>query len=51
MYRGLRAGEAIGVRTGFRADSLLGLMHPAPDVPNVEYWAEHGITLRDFADG
>jgi nucleoside-diphosphate-sugar epimerase len=50
LYRGLRAGEAIGVRTGFRADSLLGLMHPAPNVPNVEYWSEHGITLRDFAE-
>jgi nucleoside-diphosphate-sugar epimerase len=50
LHRGLRAGEAIGVYTGFRADSLLGLMHPAASVPNVEYWAEHGITLRDFAE-
>ncbi|HZZ97921.1 MAG TPA: NAD(P)-dependent oxidoreductase [Jatrophihabitantaceae bacterium] len=50
LYRGLRVGEAVGVRTGFRADSLLGLMHPAPDVPNVAYWAGQGITLRDFAE-
>jgi nucleoside-diphosphate-sugar epimerase len=50
LYAGLRGAEAVGVRVGFRADSLLGLMHPAPDVPNVGYWAEHGIELRDFAE-
>ena len=50
LYRALRAAEGIGVRAGFRADSLLGLMHPAPDVPHVEHWAECGITLRDLAD-
>ncbi len=50
VYRALRAAEGAGVRAGFRADSLLGLMRPAPDVPHVEHWAEHGISLRDFAD-
>ncbi|MGO9925047.1 MAG: NAD-dependent epimerase/dehydratase family protein [Mycobacterium sp.] len=49
LYRALRAGEAVGLRIGFRADSLLGLMHPAPDVPHVGYWAERAISLRDFA--
>ena len=49
LYRALRAGEAVGLRSGFRADSLLGLMHPAPNVPHVGYWAERGISLRDFA--
>jgi nucleoside-diphosphate-sugar epimerase len=49
LYRALRAAEAVGLRIGFRADSLLGLMHPAPDVPHVDYWAERGISLRDFA--
>jgi nucleoside-diphosphate-sugar epimerase len=49
LYRALRAAEAVGVRIGFRADSLLGLIHPAPDVPHVDYWAERGILLRDFA--
>ena len=49
LYRALRASEAVGVRIGFRADSLLGLMHPAPDVPHVDYWAEQGISLRGFA--
>ncbi|MGO9151949.1 NAD-dependent epimerase/dehydratase family protein [Mycobacterium sp.] len=50
LYRALRGGEAVGLRIGFRADSLLGLMHPAPDVPHVGYWAERGISLRDFAN-
>jgi nucleoside-diphosphate-sugar epimerase len=49
LYRALRAGEAVGLRIGFRADSLLGLMHPAPDVPHVGHWAERGISLQDFA--
>jgi nucleoside-diphosphate-sugar epimerase len=49
LYQALRASEAIGLRIGFRADSLLGLMHPAPDVPHVDYWATQGISLRDFA--
>ncbi len=48
LYCALRAGEAVGLRIGFRADSLLGLMHPAPNVPHVGYWAERGISLRDF---
>ena len=50
VYRALRAAEGIGVRAGFRADSLLGLMHPAPNVPYVDHWAKCGIALRDFAD-
>jgi nucleoside-diphosphate-sugar epimerase len=49
LYRALRTAEAVGLRTGFRADSLLGLIHPAPDVPHVDYWAQRGIVLRDFA--
>jgi nucleoside-diphosphate-sugar epimerase len=49
LYRALRSAEAVGLRIGFRADSLLGLMHPAPTVPDVGYWAERGISLRDFA--
>jgi nucleoside-diphosphate-sugar epimerase len=50
VYRALRAAEGVGVRAGFRADSLLGLMHPAPNVPHVDHWARCGIVLRDFAD-
>jgi nucleoside-diphosphate-sugar epimerase len=51
LHRALRATEAVGLRSGFRADSLLGLMHPAPNVPHVGYWAERSISLRDFAKG
>ncbi len=51
LYRGLRTAEAVGVRIGFRADSMLGLMHPAPNVPHVGYWAGRGISLRGFAAG
>lgn len=49
LYRALRTAEAVGLRIGFRADSLLGLMHPAPDVPHVDYWEQRGIALRGFA--
>jgi nucleoside-diphosphate-sugar epimerase len=49
LYRALRASEAAGVQIGFRADSLLGLMNPAPTVPHVDHWAQRGISLRDFA--
>ena len=50
VYRALCTAEAVGVRAGFRADSLLGLMNPAPDVPHVDYWAGCGIVLRDLAE-
>jgi nucleoside-diphosphate-sugar epimerase len=49
LYRALRASEAVGLRIWFRADSLLGLMHPAPTVPHVGHWTERGISLREFA--
>lgn len=50
LYRTLRAAEAAGLRAGFRADSLLGLMQPAPEVPEVSYWAERGVRLREFTE-
>lgn len=50
VYRALRAAEGVGVRAGFRADSLLGLIQPAPNVPHVDHWATCGFELRDFAD-
>lgn len=50
VYRALRAAEGAGVRAGFRADSLLGLTRPAPNVPHVDHWADCGIALRDFAN-
>jgi len=48
LYRALRAAEATGIRAPFRADSLLGLVQPAADVPHVGEWAARGIALRDF---
>jgi nucleoside-diphosphate-sugar epimerase len=48
LYRALRAAEAMGIRSPFRADSLLGLVQPAPEVPHVGDWAARGIELRDF---
>jgi nucleoside-diphosphate-sugar epimerase len=50
IYRALRAAEATGINAGFRADSMLGLISPAPEVPNAAYWAKRGIALRDFRD-
>ena len=48
LYRALRAAEVAGLRAPFRADSLLGLMQPAIEVPHVSHWAARGIALRDF---
>jgi nucleoside-diphosphate-sugar epimerase len=48
LYVGLRAFEGVGLRLNFRADSLIGLMQPAPDVPHVRYWEQRGIELRDW---
>lgn len=48
LYRALIAAEAAGIPMPFRADSMLGLMHPAAVVPNSQYWADLGISLRDF---
>jgi nucleoside-diphosphate-sugar epimerase len=46
LYWGLRAGELVHLRLPFRADSLLGLVHPAPSVPGVDQLASLGVTLR-----
>lgn len=48
LYRALNVAEGAGVPMPFRADSMLGLMYPAAEVPFVDYWAGLGITLRDF---
>jgi hypothetical protein len=48
LYWGLRLGELLRVPLPFRADSLLGLVHPAPSVPNFETLAALGIALRPF---
>lgn len=48
LYWGLRAGELLPVRLPFRADSLLGLVYPAPSVPGVDEAARLGIGYRAF---
>lgn len=49
LLRTLTATEKMGIRIGFRADSLVGLIRPACEVPHVDYWQTVGIPLRDFA--
>jgi nucleoside-diphosphate-sugar epimerase len=48
LHRVLCLGEAMGLRINFRADSVIGLMHPALEVPHVDHWRAVGILLRDF---
>jgi nucleoside-diphosphate-sugar epimerase len=48
LYAGLRLGELLRLPLPFRADSLIGLVHPAPTVPGVEDLARIGVTLRPF---
>lgn len=48
VYWGLRAAELVRVRLPFRADSLLGLVRPAPLVPGVEDLARLGVRLTPF---
>lgn len=47
-YAAMRAAERTGIPLPVRADSLLGLLRPAPDVPNVEQWSSIGVRLRAF---
>ncbi len=51
VYGTLRAGEALHVQLPFRADSLLGLVRPAPSVPGQDDLARLGVRLRRFAAG
>ena len=48
LYWGLRAAEGMRVRLPFRADSLLGLVRPAPSVPGADQLASLGVTFRPF---
>lgn len=46
VYVAMRLAEAMGLRLPLRADSVLGLVRPAPYVPNVELWARIGVHIR-----
>ncbi len=49
VYAGLRAGELAGVRLAFRADSLLGLVRPAPGLVGTDALTRLGVRVRPFA--
>ena len=48
-YAVLRASEVAGARMPFRADSLLGLARPAPEVPNQDMTRDLGLSFRPFS--
>jgi nucleoside-diphosphate-sugar epimerase len=47
-YGALRAGELLSIKMPVRADSLLGLIRPAPSVPNLDVLDNLGIALQPF---
>jgi nucleoside-diphosphate-sugar epimerase len=47
-FAALRAAEALGLPLPVRADSLLGLVRPAPLVANFEVLTRLGVALRPF---
>ncbi len=49
VYGALRAAEVLPVKLPVRADSLLGLVRPAPNVPNLECLDQLGVLLQPFA--
>lgn len=49
IYGALRALEVLPVALPVRADSLLGLVRPAPEVPNPDVLAQLGVAVRPFA--
>jgi nucleoside-diphosphate-sugar epimerase len=48
LYGTMRAAETLPVGLPVRADSLLGLARPAPDVPNIAELKALGVRLRAF---
>ena len=48
VYAALRTGELLRLPLPFRSDSLLGLVRPAPSVPNLEILGDLGVILRRF---
>ncbi|UCI25725.1 NAD-dependent epimerase/dehydratase family protein [Mesorhizobium sp. B2-8-5] len=47
----LKAAETLHVPLPFRSDSILGLVHPAAEVPGVEQLKQLGIEFRSFSLG
>lgn len=48
VYWAMRAAEAIRVPLPLRADSVLGLVRPARELPGVAEWAQRGMSFRPF---
>jgi nucleoside-diphosphate-sugar epimerase len=48
-YAMLRTAEIVGAHTPFRADSVLGLARPAPEVPNQSITRDMGLYFRPFS--
>lgn len=48
VYGSMRLAELAHLRLPLRADSLLGLMRPAPCVPHPEVWEQLGVPIRAF---
>jgi nucleoside-diphosphate-sugar epimerase len=48
-YGALRAAEVLPLPLPVRADSLLGLVRPAPNVPHLEVLDQLGVVLQPFA--
>jgi nucleoside-diphosphate-sugar epimerase len=51
VYAALRIAEFLHLSLPVRADSLLGLVRPAPRVPCLEALEVLGVTLRPFPEG
>lgn len=47
-YGSMRVAEVLGVPLPLRADSILGLVRPAPFVPGADHWAGLGVPVRAF---
>jgi nucleoside-diphosphate-sugar epimerase len=49
VYGALRVGELLRLPLPFRADSIHGLVHPAPGVPGIDEVRDLGIEFRAFS--
>ena len=49
VYGALRLAELLPVKLPVRADSLLGLVRPAPNVPHPEVLDRLGVATQPFA--
>jgi nucleoside-diphosphate-sugar epimerase len=49
-YGAMRVAEALRLSLPLRADSILGLVRPAPLVPKADLWAPLGVRVRPFEE-